>query len=154
MLDPRIAESQTVTSFIWRGVAYSRIPCGYETGEFGEFILDEEDATQCQLLEYNESNEITAIPKQLKFLKLDGAIVTTDAMGCQKVIADQIIQQDGDYMLAVKDSQPKLAVAITKLFNDFRDDRSPGLQVRLHETKEKAHGRSEHRMYFQAALHK
>lgn len=106
-----------------------------------------------QLAVDEKSNEITAIPKLLNFLELDGAIVTTDAMGCQKEIADQIIQQDGDYMLAVKDNQPTLAAAITKLFNDYHDDHSPGLQVRSHETKEKAHGRSEHRMYFQAALH-
>ena len=47
-----------------------------------------------------KSNEITAIPKLLAMLELRGCIVTTDAMGCQRAIAEQIIEQDGDYVLA------------------------------------------------------
>jgi predicted transposase YbfD/YdcC len=105
-----------------------------------------------QLAVDEKSNEITAIPKLLQFLELEGAVVTTDAMGCQKEIADQIVEQGGDYMLAVKDNQPTLAAEITDLFNAYHDEQSPDLRVRSHETKEKAHGRHEHRMYFQAAL--
>lgn len=105
-----------------------------------------------QLAVDEKSNEITAIPKLLKFLELEGAVVTMDAMGCQKEIVDQVIEQGGDYMLAVKDNQPTLAAAITELFNEYHDDQLPELIVRSHETNEKGHGRQEHRMYFQAAL--
>jgi len=50
----------------------------------------------------DKSNEITAIPKLLSRLDIAGAIVTIDAMGCQKKIAKQIIEQDGDYVLSLK----------------------------------------------------
>lgn len=105
-----------------------------------------------QMMVDEKSNEITAIPQLLKFLEIKGAIVTTDAMGCQKEIANQIIEQGGDYMLAVKDNHPTLASAITDLFNEYHDENSPEQNVRSHETKEKGHGREEHRMYFQATL--
>jgi hypothetical protein len=49
-----------------------------------------------------KSNEITAIPELLRVLELSGCIVTIDAMGCQTAIADQIIAQGGDYVLALK----------------------------------------------------
>lgn len=55
-----------------------------------------------------KSNEITAIPALLKMLKLKGCLVSIDAMGCQKAIANQIRQQGGDYLLAVKANQPTL----------------------------------------------
>jgi predicted transposase YbfD/YdcC len=62
-----------------------------------------------------KSNEITAIPKLLELLDLEGALVTIDAMGCQKEIAEQIIQQGGDYILAVKENQPTLYAGIERL---------------------------------------
>ena len=52
-----------------------------------------------------KSNEITAIPKLLQLLELAGCIVTIDAMGCQKEIAQQIIEAQADYLLAVKKNQ-------------------------------------------------
>jgi hypothetical protein len=55
-----------------------------------------------------KSNEITAIPELLKTLDIAGAIVTIDAMGCQKEIARQIRRRKADYLLAVKENQPKL----------------------------------------------
>ena len=58
-----------------------------------------------------KSNEITAIPVLLKTLDLTGATVTIDAMGCQTAIAKQIIDQDADYVLALKDNQWTLASA-------------------------------------------
>ena len=61
----------------------------------------------------SKSNEITAIPKLLEMLELKGAIVSIDAMGCQKNIAKQIVDGGGDYVLAVKDNQPKLSEAVT-----------------------------------------
>ena len=68
-----------------------------------------------------KSNEITAIPELLKLLELQGAIVTIDAMGCQKKIARQIVQGGGDYVLAVKGNQEKLHAAIVEQ-SQGRDD--------------------------------
>jgi predicted transposase YbfD/YdcC len=55
-----------------------------------------------------KSNEITAVPALLKLLALKGTIVTTDAMNCQRTIAQQIVDQDGDYALALKGNQGTL----------------------------------------------
>ncbi|MFQ3566178.1 MAG: ISAs1 family transposase [Aggregatilineales bacterium] len=55
-----------------------------------------------------KSNEITAIPEVLAFLALKGCIVTIDAMGCQREIAQQIVAGGGDYVLALKENQPRL----------------------------------------------
>ena len=63
-----------------------------------------------------KSNEITAIPELLKLLELAGCIVTIDAMGCQKTIAAQVIDQGGDYILALKENQPHLYDDVTRLF--------------------------------------
>jgi Transposase DDE domain len=52
-----------------------------------------------------KSNEITAIPELLKLLDLEGAVVTIDAMGCQKDIATGIVRGKGEYVLAVKENQ-------------------------------------------------
>lgn len=65
-----------------------------------------------------KSNEITAIPKLLGMLDLHGAIVTIDAMGCQKQIAQTIVNQGGDYVLAVKDNQPTLHEQVTGLMDE------------------------------------
>ncbi len=59
-----------------------------------------------------KSNEITAIPELLQALALKDCLVAIDAMGCQKAIAETIIDGEGDYLLAVKDNQPKLKEAI------------------------------------------
>jgi predicted transposase YbfD/YdcC len=59
-----------------------------------------------------KSNEITAIPELLESLAIEGCLVTIDAMGCQKAIAQTIIDKKADYLLAVKGNQPKLQAAI------------------------------------------
>src|SRR3954471_7899241 len=64
----------------------------------------------------DKSNEITAIPRLLELLDLSGALVTIDAMGCQKEIAAKIIAGGGDYILAVKDNQPPLHQDIDDAF--------------------------------------
>ena len=65
-----------------------------------------------------KSNEITAVPKLLAMLSLQGAIVTTDALNCQRAIAEQIVGQGGDYALALKANQPSLHADVVLLFND------------------------------------
>lgn len=75
----------------------------------------------------DKSNEITAIPKLLDVLLLEGCIVTIDAMGCQKKIAKKIVQRKADYILAVKDNQRELYEDIQDSFRvlpgtDFFED--------------------------------
>ena len=64
-----------------------------------------------------KSNEITAIPRLLELLDLSGALVTIDALGCQKEIAAKIVTRGGDYLLAVKDNQPNLHQDIKDCFD-------------------------------------
>jgi len=66
-----------------------------------------------------KSNEITAIPKLLALLDLDGATVTIDAEGCQKEIAAKIVAGRGDYVLALKANQPTLHEEVKLLFDEF-----------------------------------
>ena len=69
----------------------------------------------------DKSNEITAIPQLLELLDLHGALVTIDAMGCQKAIAAQIVAGGGDYVLAVKDNQPNLLADIQETIAEALD---------------------------------
>ncbi len=69
-----------------------------------------------------KSNEITAIPELLRVLELTGATVTIDAIGCQKQIASQIVEQKGDYLLAVKENQPTLLADIRDSFQMLTAD--------------------------------
>ena len=94
-----------------------------------------------------KSNEITAIPQLLKLLDLQGAIVTIDAMGCQREIARQIVDGGGDYVLAVKENQPKLHAAIVECFQQLEDTSCADCDVRQLTTQDKAHGRQERRSY-------
>lgn len=64
----------------------------------------------------DKSNEITAIPKLLSRLDIAGTVITIDAMGCQKKIAQQIVQQDGDYVLSLKGNQGKLHEDVATYF--------------------------------------
>lgn len=91
----------------------------------------------------DKSNEITAIPELLHALELTGCIVTIDAMGCQTQIAETIVQQGGDYLLAVKENQGHLYQDVKDLFAgclevDFRD-----VSHDYHKTVNKGHGRLE-----------
>ena len=83
-----------------------------------------------------KSNEITAIPELLAALDLKGYLVSIDAMGCQRTIAERIVTQGGDYLLAVKGNQPTLRRGIEEAFID-----QAGTNPR-HETIERGHGRT------------
>jgi predicted transposase YbfD/YdcC len=63
-----------------------------------------------------KSNEITALPELLALLNLEGSVVTIDAMGCQVEIAQQIIDQGGEYVLSLKENQPSLYADCAELF--------------------------------------
>lgn len=98
-----------------------------------------------QLKVDGKSNEITAIPELLQLLVLKGCIVTIDAMGCQTDIAEQIVQQEADYVLAVKKNQGTLYQHLEETFalvDDPRFRRSPPDYA---ETLERGHGRIEKR---------
>ena len=101
----------------------------------------------------SKSNEITAIPKLLEMLELKGAIVSIDAMGCQKEIARQIIDGGGDYVLAVKDNQPKLAEAISSFFLERHENEDlHEYGCRQYRTMERARGQVESRHYIVAPI--
>jgi predicted transposase YbfD/YdcC len=70
-----------------------------------------------QVKTHEKSNEITAIPDLLSKLEIKGAVITIDAMGCQKAIAKKIIQKEADYVLAVKGNQGHLSSAIRDFFD-------------------------------------
>jgi predicted transposase YbfD/YdcC len=96
-----------------------------------------------------KSNEITAIPELLRLVDIKGAIITIDAMGTQKAIAEQIVDQGASYVLALKGNQETLHQAVIdyidqQLENDFAD-----VPARRLQTTETGHGREEKRIYVQ-----
>jgi len=93
----------------------------------------------------DKSNEITAIPKLLELLDLEGALVSLDAMGCQKDIAAQVRQQKADYLLAVKENQGRLYQDIETLFLDFLEQEQADCPHSFAESCARAHGRDEWR---------
>jgi len=103
--------------------------------------------TLAQVVVADKSNEITAIPEVLRLLDLHGALVTIDAIGCQKGIAGQVVGGGGDYVLAVKDNQPTLAADVEACFLRAYDDDFAGVQHDTYTTREVGHGRAEERAY-------
>lgn len=99
-----------------------------------------------------KSNEITAIPKLLELIDVSGALVTIDAMGCQKEIARQTKKEGADYVLAVKENQPKLHQAVSDFFAEQMDEDFASSPRRRQETHEKGHGRVEQRYYYLAPV--
>ena len=93
----------------------------------------------------DKSNEITAIPRLLELLDLSGALVTIDAMGCQKEIAAKIVQGGGDYILAVKENQPHLHEDIDAAFTAGLETDFAGLEYSVARTEEMNRGRDEMR---------
>ena len=96
-----------------------------------------------------KSNEITAIPKLLAILDLTGAVVTIDAMGCQKAIARQIREGGGDYLFGLKGNQEQIFEGVKEAFEEHMADDFADVACRHHETRERAHGRNEERHYYQ-----
>jgi predicted transposase YbfD/YdcC len=94
-----------------------------------------------------KSNEIVAIPKLLDMLAIEGAIVTIDAIGCQRDIAEKILDKKADYVLALKGNQGTLRedvelFAAEQKANGFKDTK-----ISRHETVDGDHGRIETRTY-------
>ena len=96
-----------------------------------------------------KSNEITAIPEVLKLVDIRGAIITIDAMGTQKVIAEQIIDGKADYVLALKGNQETLHQGVIDYIADQNKEDFKNVNARRHQTEERGHGRQETRHYVQ-----
>jgi len=92
-----------------------------------------------------KENEIVAIPKLLELLDLTGATVTIDAMGCQTQIAGKIVQNGGDYVLAVKENQPALHEAIQRNLDEMILEKFAGVRHGFVQTVDGDHGRIETR---------
>jgi len=95
-----------------------------------------------------KSNEITAIPELLSTLALAGCTVTIDAIGTQTAIAEAIQERGADYVLAVKDNQPRLAESIEDFWKSFRAHPAIHTPHSFTESVEKNHGRIETRRCF------
>lgn len=98
-----------------------------------------------QLATDAKSNEITAIPKLLELLDIEGAVVTIDAAGCQKKIAKQIVDQGGHYILQLKGNQGTLHKETEMLFAQCLTDDCRGISYSTAATTDKGHGRIEER---------
>lgn len=94
-----------------------------------------------------KSNEITAIPKLLELLDVHGALVSIDAMGCQKEIAAKIREKKGHYLLTVKANHEHLLADIQNCFLRACETDFAGLDHDIYTTEEKGHGREESRCY-------
>jgi predicted transposase YbfD/YdcC len=94
-----------------------------------------------------KSNEITAIPELLRLVDIKGAIITIDAMGTQKAIAERIVEGGADYVLALKGNQGTLHQAVIEAIDEQLEGDLAEAQEQV--TTEKGHGRQERRTYLQ-----
>lgn len=101
-----------------------------------------------QLKVDEKSNEITAIPELLRLLTLKGCIVTIDAMGCQTEIAQVIVDEGADYVLALKGNQGTLHRGVQDVFAQAQETNFQDMAHDFHKTVEKDHGRTEIRQYW------
>ncbi len=95
-----------------------------------------------------KSNEMTALPALLPRLDVAGAVVTMEAMGCQKAIAQTMVERGAEYVLALKDPPPTLSEDVTLLLNDARDPGCTDVEHAYHATVDGDHGRMETRRYW------
>jgi predicted transposase YbfD/YdcC len=126
--------------------------CSSASSKLGPLHLVSAWATQAHLslgevAVDGKSNEITAIPKLLELLDLKGALVTIDAIGCQKAIAEKIVAAGGDYVLAVKGNQERLLEDIQTTVAKALDGELAKHQVATITTSDQGHGRQEQRTY-------
>jgi predicted transposase YbfD/YdcC len=101
-----------------------------------------------QLQTEEKSNEITAIPELLNVLDVKGCSVTIDAMGCQKAIAHQIVEQKADYVLALKQNHETLYAAVEQQFQAALHTAGGETKLQSYETEEQQHGRVEIRRHW------
>ena len=100
-----------------------------------------------QIKTEEKSNEITAIPELLSVLELKGCIVTIDAMGCQREIVRQIVEQEADYVISLKGNQGTLHKEVELLFQNAKKNAFKDLSHDTYETTDGEHGRIEIRRF-------
>lgn len=105
-------------------------------------FVAENEITLGEIAVEEKSNEITAVPELLDMIDVENAIVTADAMSCQKKIVSKMIEKKADYVIAVKENQPTLLHDITDWFDAFLEE------AEHTTTHEKGHGRIERREYY------
>jgi predicted transposase YbfD/YdcC len=98
-----------------------------------------------------KSNEITAIPALLDMMAIEGAVVTIDAMGCQRSIAKKIIAKKADYIIALKGNQGTLNEDVKVFVTEQKANGFKDTTISQHETIDADHGRIETRTY--TAIH-
>lgn len=94
-----------------------------------------------------KSNEIVAIPALLDMMSIEGAVVTIDAMGCQRNIASKIIDKKADYILALKGNQTTLREDVEIFVDEQKPLQYRDATISTHETVDADHGRVETRKY-------
>ena len=104
-------------------------------------FVAENQITLGELTVEEKSNEITAVPELLDMLDIEDAIITADAMNCQKEIVRKICEKGADYCIALKGNQPALQKDAEEYFRTYREE------IPKKETMEKGHGRIEKREY-------
>ena len=98
-----------------------------------------------QIKTEEKSNEITAIPKLLELLVISGAIITIDAMGCQKKIVEKIVEKGADYMIALKSNQGSFYNEVDQFFKGAASKDYNGITCDYYEEIDAGHGRIENR---------
>jgi predicted transposase YbfD/YdcC len=93
----------------------------------------------------DKSNEIKAIPELLRMLVIRGCIVTVDSMGCQVEVAQTCVDQEADYVLALKENQPHLYWDVVRLFEDLEASQMTAYPYDYAESFDNTHGRAEKR---------
>lgn len=93
----------------------------------------------------DKSNEIKAIPALLRMLVIRGCIVTVDSMGCQVAVAQTCVDQEADYVLALKENQPHLYQDVVRLFEDLEASQMTAYPYDYAESFDNTHGRAEKR---------
>lgn len=111
--------------------------------------VEENNLLLGQLKTSDKSNEITAIPELLDLLFIKESIITIDAMGTQKKIAEKIIEKEADYVLALKGNQGTFSKEVKDFFEDAVSNGFKDVEVSKKVTLEKGHGRIEKREYYQ-----
>lgn len=105
--------------------------------------IAERGITMGQIVTDEKSNEITAIPALLKTIDVRGATVTIDAMGCQKKIAEAIVDAGADYALALKDNHPVLRQEVEVAFESPKAAGIAKKDIKVCRVENKGHGRRE-----------
>lgn len=98
-----------------------------------------------QVATQEKSNEITAIPELLRLVDIKGAIITIDAMGTQKAIAQQIVEGEADYVLALKGNQDSIHQGVISTIDQHMQENFRNANARHHTTTDTGHGREETR---------